>query len=210
MLGRWLLACAVAFTQADAAVAQSLFVTQGERAAEGSIGWSVGPFSHGIELAGSMSLDGRWDVGFGLNRYSLELGGPDDGTLTEWTTFARYFVFKESDDGAPVSLAAHAQLFRDDFDNDDDGWWALGGGQLFKTLTLAEGVALHPYVGFSLTAERFTIGGQVDRSVYLTRQFGVHGQLALGPDTWVRISVEEQSFRRETFRAIRAFYTRRF
>src|SRR5918995_2511171 len=94
------------------AASQSLFILQGERAAEGSVGWSVGPFSSGVETHGGVSLDGRWDVGFGFNRYSVDLGGEDDSVFTEWTPFARYFLFKEDDDATPVSIAAHAQLFK--------------------------------------------------------------------------------------------------
>src|SRR5688500_20166974 len=94
---------------AGTASSQSLFILQGERAAEGSVGWSVGPFSNGIETHGAVSLDGRWDVGFGFNRYGVDFGGEDDSVFTEWTPFVRYFVFKEDDDATPVSLAAHAQ-----------------------------------------------------------------------------------------------------
>jgi hypothetical protein len=191
--------------------AQSLFVLQGQRAGEGSIAWSVGPFSNGIEIHGGGSLDGRWDVGFGINRYDVDLGGADDSTLTEWTPFVRYFLFKEADDGTPVSLAARAQFVKDDFGGDDDGWYILAGGELYKKFTLTEDTALYPYVGFAFAGESYSFGGaDPDRAVYLTRQFGVHGQLTLGPDAWIRVTVEEQSFRRETYRAARVAYVRRF
>jgi len=196
---------------ANQAGAQSLFILQGERAAEGSIAWSVGPFSNGIEFHGGGSLDGRWDVGFGVNRYDVDLGGADDTTLTEWSPFVRYFLFKEADDGTPVTLAARAQYVKDDFGGDDEGWYVLAGGELYKKLALSDTIAVYPYVGFSLAGESFALGGaDPDRSIYLTRQFGVHGQLALGPDAWVRVTVEEQSFRRETYRAARVAYVRRF
>ena len=120
-------AAVLTLLMADAAFAQSLFILQGERAAEGSVAWSVGPFSNGVETHGGVSLDGRWDVGFGFNRYSVDFGGADDTTLTEWTPFVRYFLFKEDDDGTPVSLAAHGQFFEDDFDGDDEGWYRPGG-----------------------------------------------------------------------------------
>lgn len=191
--------------------AQSLFIQQGERAAEGSIGWSVGPFSNGVEMHGGMSLDGRWDVGFGFNRYAADFGGSDDTTLTEWTPFARYFLFKENDDSTPVTLAAHAALFLDDFEGGDDGWYLLGGGQLFKKLALGDTFALYPFVGFSLAAESYSFGGaDSERTLSLTRQFGVHGQIGLGTDAWLRITAEEHSFRRETYRAVRVAYVRRF
>jgi hypothetical protein len=192
------------------ASSQSLFILQGERAAEGSFGWSVGPFSSGVETHGGVSLDGRWDVGFGFNRYSVDLGGDDDSVFTEWTPFVRYFLFKEDDDATPVSFAAHAQFFQDNYDGEDSGWYVLGGGELFKKLTLVDGFALYPFVGFSLAGESFTLGGDTDRSVYLTRQFGVHGQIALGTDAWLRITAEEHSFRRETYRALRGAFVRRF
>src|SRR5688500_18695044 len=156
---------------AGTASAQSLFILQGERAAEGSVGWSVGPFSNGVETHGAASLDGRWDVGFGFNRYSADLGGADDTTFTEWTPFVRYFAFKEADDATPVSLAAHAQFVQSNFEGDDEGWYLLAGGQLFKQLTLSPVLALYPFAGFSLAGESFSSGGDdADAAVYLTRQ----------------------------------------
>jgi hypothetical protein len=191
--------------------AQSLFVLQGERAAEGSVAWSVGPFSQGGEVHGAGSLDGRWDVGFGVNRYRVELGGPDDTTLTEWTPFVRYFLYKESDDGTPVSLAARAQFFNDNYDGSDEGWYILAGAELYKRFELGTGLALFPYVGFSVAGESYSFGGaEAERAMYLTRQFGVHGLFDLNPNAWIRVTVEEHSFRRETYRAVRAAYVRRF
>jgi hypothetical protein len=208
---RTLLLTAVLTLTANLAGAQSLFILQGERAAEGSIAWSVGPFSNGLEVHGGGSLDGRWDVGFGYNRYDVDLGGADDSTLTEWTPFVRYFLFKEADDSTPVSLAVRAQFFKDDFGGDDDGWYLLGGGELYKKLTLTDDIALYPFVGFSLAAESYSFDdADPDRALYLTRQFGVHGQFAVGPQAWIRATVEEHSFRRETYRAVRFAYVRRF
>ncbi len=206
-----LLLVGIVVTAANHADGQSLLIQSGERAAEGSIGWSVGPFSQGIEVFGGASLDGRWDVGFGLNRYSVDLGGPDDATLTEWTPWVRYFLFKEADDGSPISLAAHAQFFNGDYEGDDDGWYVLGGAQLYKKLELGDALALYPYVGFSLAGESVRFGeGDAERALYLTRQFGVHTQIALGADAWIRVTTEEHSFRHETYRAVRAAYVRRF
>jgi hypothetical protein len=196
---------------APPARAQSLFILQGERAAEGAAGWSVGPFSQGGELHAGGSLDGRWDVGLGINRYRVDLGGPDDTTLTEWTPFARYFLFKEADDGTPVSLAARAQFVNSNYGGNDEGWYILAGAELYKRFALTEGLALHPYIGFSLAGESYSFGGaDPERALYLTRQFGVHGEIALNEDAWLRVTVEEQSFRRETYRAARAAYVRRF
>jgi hypothetical protein len=193
------------------AAGQSVYIAQGERAAEGSVGWSVGPFSNGVETLGAVSLDGRWDVGFGFNRYSADLGGQDDSVFTEWSPFVRYFLFKEDDDGTPVSFAAHAALFQDNFEGDDEGWYVLAGGQLYKKLTLADTLSLYPFVGFALAGESYTFGGgAAERALYLTRQFGVHGQISLGTDSWLRVTAEEHDFRRETYRALRVAYVVRF
>jgi hypothetical protein len=190
---------------------QSLWILQGEQAAEGSVGWSVGPFSNGVETHGGVSLDGRWDIGFGFNRYAADFGGDADSVFTEWSPFVRYFLFKEDDDATPVSFAAHAAFFQDNFDNDDEAWYALAGGQLYKKLALTDSFALHPYVGFYLAGESYTFGGgDAERAVYITRQFGVHGAIRLGTEAWVRITAEEHSFRRETYRAARVAFVRRF
>jgi hypothetical protein len=191
--------------------AQSLFVLDGEHAVEGAVAWSVGPFSDGVETHAAVSLHGRWDVGFGFNRYWADFGGGGDSILNEWSPFVRYFLFKEDDDATPVSLAAHAAYFLDDFGGDGEGWYALAGLQLYKKLTLSDGFSLFPYLGFSLAGESYSFGqADSDDSIYLTRQFGVHGQMSLSPDAWLRITVEEHSFRRETFRALRVAYVHRF
>jgi hypothetical protein len=195
---------------ADAA-AQSLVIRDGERAAELSTGWSVGPFSHGIESHGAVSLNGRWDLGVGFNWYSADLGGPANTRLTEWAPFVRYFLFKEDDAGAPVSVAGHVQYFRDDFQGAGDGWYAIAGAHLYKRLRLSERLALYPSVGFSVAGESFSLGGRnAERALYLTRQLGVHGLLGIGDQTWLRIVAEEQGFRRETYRALRVGLVRRF
>jgi hypothetical protein len=190
---------------------QSLFIFQGEHAAEGSVAWSVGPFSNGVETHAAVSLGGRWDVGFGFNRYLADFGGDADSVFTEWSPFVRYFLFKEDDDATPVSFAAHAAFFQDNFDNDDEAWYVLAGGQLYKKLTLSDTLSLYPYAGFAVAGESYTFGGgEAERSVYITRQFGVHGQISLGADAWLRITAEEQSFRRETYRAARVAFVGRF
>ena len=212
---RWALLGIFTFTFAALATVpiagQSLFVMQGERAGEGSVGWSVGPFSDGVETHAAVSLDGRWDIGFGFNRYSADFGGDDDTILSEWSPFVRYFLFKEDDDATPVSFAAHAAFFQDNFGGDDEGWYVLAGGQLYKKFTLTDTLALYPFAGFSLAGESYTFGGgEAERAVYLTRQFGVHGQIPMGTDAWLRVTAEEHSFRRETYRAVRMAYVRRF
>lgn len=193
------------------ASAQSLFLLDGERAVEGSAGWSVGPFSNGLETQVGGSLDGRWDVGFAFNRYAADFGGDDDTTFTEWGPSLRYLLLKEIDDSMPVSFAAHAAFFRDNYESDIESWYALLGGQLVKRFDVTNAVTFYPYVGFSLAGESYAhSGAEAERSVYLTRQFGVHTVFALGTDTWIRLTVEEHGFRRETYRAARVGVVRRF
>ena len=192
-------------------IGQSLFIVQGERAVEGSVGWSVGPFSNGVETQAAISPDGRWDIGFGFNRYAADFGGPGDSIVTEWSPSVRYFLFKEDDDATPVSFSSHAAFFQDNFDGDDEGWYVLAGGQLYKRFTLSDTLTLYPFVGFSLVGESSSFGGgDPERAVYLTRQFGVHGQIPVGTAAWLRVTAEEHGFRRETYRAIRLAYVRRF
>ena len=178
---------AVLLTAATPASSQSLFILEGERAAEGSIAWSVGPFSDGLETHGGVSLGGRWDVGLGFNRYEVDFGGADDTTLTEWTPFVRYFLFKEDDNGPPVSLSVNAQYFVDSYESDDDGWYVLLGSQLYKRLRLSDGFSVYAYIGFSFAAESFTAGdAAADRAVYLTRQLGMHAMVRMTDSAWFR------------------------
>lgn len=207
-----LVALAALACMPSSVVAQSLFIMDGERAVEGSVGWSVGPFSNGIEVQVAGSIAGRWDVGFGFNRYAADFGGDDDTTFSEWSPSLRYFVVKEVDDGMPVSVAAHAALFQSNYEGGTEGWYALLGGQLFKRFDFTNAVAMYPFAGFSLATESFTpvTGAASEQSVYLTRQFGVNTVVALGTDMWVRVTVEEHAFRRETYRALRVALVRRF
>jgi hypothetical protein len=195
---------------ASTATAQSLYVADGERAAEGSAAWSVGPSSNGLEVHGAASLNGRWDVGFGVNSYNVDVPGGDQ-TFSEWTPFVRYFLFKEDDDSVPVSLSVGGQYFRDNYEGDDEGWYALFGATVAKRLTLSDGFSLYPYLGFSLATESYTFGdADPARSTYLTRQLGVHGLLTLTDGLWLRVTAEEHAFRRETYRAVRVAVVSRF
>jgi hypothetical protein len=201
--------CVVAF--AAECTAQSLYIAQGERAVEGSVGWSVGPFSNGVETHAAASVNGRWDVAFGVNWYTADFGGPDDTTFIEWSQSVRYFFYKESDDGVPISVAGQAAFFQDHYDGGDKAWYALLGGQLFKRFRLSDEFALYPYVGFSLAGESYSFGGDdAEYSVYLTRQLGVHATIAVGTSAWLRVTAEEHAFRRETYRGARVAYVRRF
>lgn len=209
MIRAVVLACLV-FGAASGAAAQSLFIADGERAAEGSVAWSVGPSSNGIETHGGVSLDGRWDVGFGLNRYTFDVPGGDQ-SFRELTPFVRYFWFKEVDDGVPVSLSLNGQYFRDDYEGDDSGWYALFGATVYKRLALADTFALYPYLGFSLATESYTFAdADPERATYLTRQLGVHGWLTVSDNLWLRLTLEEHAFRRDTYRAARVAVVKRF
>jgi hypothetical protein len=191
--------------------AQSLLIDRGQRAVEGSVAWSVGPFSNGIETHVAASVTGRLDVSFGFNWYAADLGGGDDTALFEWTPAVRYFFFKEADDGTPLSVAVHGAYFRDEYEGETEAWYALLGGQLFKRFGLSDGFALYPYVGFSLAGDSYAVsGGAAEYAIYLTRQLGVHAAIALGGRSWLRVTAEEHAFRRETYRAARVAYVRRF
>jgi hypothetical protein len=206
-----LMVTVIALAGASATSAQSLFIADGERAAEGSIAWSVGPSSDGLEVHGAASLNGRWDVGVGVNRYSFDVPGGPDQTFTEWAPFARYFLFKEDDDGVPVSLSVHGQYFRDNYEGEDSGWYALFGSTVAKRLTLGDAFSLYPYLGFSVGTESYTFGdADPARETYLTRQLGVHGLVTLRDGLWLRLTAEEHAFRRETYRAVRVAVIGRF
>lgn len=197
--------------EAAAASAQSLHVTQGERAAEASLAWSVGPFSQGGEAHAGVSLDGRIDLGFGVNRYWLDVGGVSGDGLTELAPFARYYFFKESDDQSPVTIAGRATFALDLYDGAADGWYALLGADVSKSWTFDEDFTLIPYINFSVAAESYGVdGAPADRSFYLTRQFGVHALVTISEGLWFRVTAEEQSFRRESYRALRLALIRRF
>lgn len=206
-------ATVAAAMMADAswASAQSLFIAAGERAVEGSAAWSAGPSSDGLEVHGAVSLDGRWDVGIGVNRYSFEVPGSPDQTFSEWSPFVRYFLLKEADDAVPVSLSVHGQYFRDNYEGSDEGWYALFGATVTKRLSMGESFALYPFIGFSLGTESYTFGdADPARDTYLTRQLGVHGLATLADGLWLRVTLDEQAFRRETYRAVRVAVVGRF
>jgi hypothetical protein len=156
-----------------------------------------------------LALDGRWDVGFGVNRYWVDLGAGDTG-LTELTPFARYYFVKERDDASPVTLAGRAQFVADLYGGSADGWYVLVGADLSKQFEVLEDFAVIPYVNFSVAGESYGVEGAIERSMSLTRQLGVHGVITIRDGFWFRVTAEEQSFRRESFRALRLALVRRF
>jgi hypothetical protein len=195
------------------AAAQSLYLEPAQRALEATVGWSVGPSSDGIETTVSVGFDGRVDAGIGFNRYELDFGDGTGLTFREYAPFVRYFAVKEGRDGAPVSLALHGQYFTDDYTDEDTGWYVMTGATLYKRLGLSKTVTLYPFVGFSFVGESYSYdGGPDERAVYLARNLGMHAAVPLGASgaTLLRFTVEEQAFRRETYRAARIGIVRRF
>jgi hypothetical protein len=193
--------------------AQSLYLEPAQRASEATVGWSVGPSSDGVETTASFAFDGRIDVGIAFNSYDLDFGDGTGATFREYAPFVRYFAVKEGRDGAPVSLALHGQYFADDFDDEDTGWYVMTGATIYKRLGLSKRLTLYPFVGFSFVGESYSYdGGPDERAVYLARNLGMHAAVALGSrgTTLLRFTVEEQSFRRETYRAARIGIVQRF
>jgi hypothetical protein len=198
---------------ARGASAQSLYLEPAQRALEATIGWSVGPSSDGVETSVAVAFDGRIDLGIAFNRYDLDFGDGTGATFREYAPFVRYFAVKEGHDGAPVSLALHGQYFRDDFTDEDTGWYVMTGATIYKRLGLSKKLTLYPFVGFSFVGESYSYdGGPDERAVYLARNLGMHAALPLDARgaTLLRFTVEEQSFRRETYRAARIGIVRRF
>lgn len=191
-----------AFAAAPAA-AQSLYLAPGERAVEVSGGWSVGPSVDGFESHVGVSLNGRWDVGLSFHVYE---------DFNEYAPFARFFVLKETEGGPPVSLDVKAQLFLDDFPSaEDKGKFVQIGTTVYKSLKLTDGFALQPFVGFAFVGESYAFGGEdAETAQYLTRDIGLHFTTATDRPWIVRATLLEQSFRRETYRAVRAAFIRRF
>lgn len=201
---------------ASDAAAQSLYLepTQpAQRALEANVGWSVGPSSDGVETTLSFAFDGRVDAGIAFNRYDIDFGDGTGITFREYAPFVRYFAVKEGRDGAPVSLALHGQYFTDDYQDEDTGWYVMTGATIYKRLGLGKALTLYPYLGFSFVGESYSYdGGPDERAAYLARNLGMHAAVPLGASgaTLLRFTVEEQAFRRETYRAARIGIVRRF
>lgn len=196
-------------TGAAPASAQSLYLKKGEKAVEGSIGWSVGPSSNGAEGVISASLDGRVDVGVSLARYTYTFDDGSKSSFNEYAPFVRFFPIKEQN-GAPVSLAVSGQVFVDSYGTDDSGHYAQIGTAIYKQLKLSDSLSIQPYLGFGFVAESYTFGGgPAATAQYLTRDIGLH--FTSPPERpWVfRFTLAEQSFRRETYRGARVAVIRR-
>jgi len=191
------------------AAAQSLYLDKGEKAVEGDAGWSTGPSSTGAEFLGSASLNGRIDVGLGIAHYTYTFSDGSTSSFTEYAPLVRYFAVKQQS-GAPISLSLNGQLFFDEYGSSDKGSYGKFGGTVYRDVKVNDGFSLQPYVGFSFVAESYTFGGgPAARARYLTRDLGVHFTTSPKRPWIVRLTVEEQAFRQETYRAARVSLIRR-
>jgi hypothetical protein len=208
---RTLSALAILVTVPLSAYGQSLYLSDGERAVEASVGWSVGPSSNGVETFVSAGFDGRLDVGVGISRYTYTFDDGFESTFKEYAPFARFFPVKQRDGGAPVSLAVSGQLFVDDYTSDEDsGKYVQVGTAIYRNLTLSDDCALQPFIGFGFVAESYSFGGApAEGAQYLTRDLGVHFTSAIDRPWVFRATLIEQSFRRETYRGARISIIRR-
>jgi hypothetical protein len=182
--------------------AQSLFIEKGERGVEAGVGWSVGPFSTGVETILGMSLDGRTDVGIWISRYTLDLGAFDT-SFTEYAPYVKFFAIQE-EDGAPIGLSLDAQLFIGNYDQGDSGRYLQLGPTIYKAFRLNDRISLHPFAGFKFVTESYRFGGgPTETAQYLTREFGLHFTTPINDRWFFRATADERSFRRETYRAAR-------
>jgi len=191
------------------AAAQSLYLDRGEKAVEGYAGWSTGPSSTGAEFLGSVALDGRFDVGVGIARYTYTFSDGSTSSFTEYAPLARYFPIKQQS-GAPISLSLNGQLFFDDYGTSDKGSYGKFGGTIYRDVTVNDGFSLQPYIGFSFVAESYTFGGGAAATAeYLTRDLGVHFTTSPKRPWILKLTLEEQAFRQETYHSARVSFVRR-
>lgn len=191
------------------AAAQSLYLDKGETAIGGYAGWSTGPSSTGAEFLGSVSFNGSVDVGLGVARYTYTFDDGSTSSFTEYAPLVRYFAVKQTA-GAPVSLSINGQLFFDDYGTSDKGRYGKFGGTVYRDVKITEGFSLQPYLGFSFVAESYTFGdGPAETAQYLTRDLGVHFTTGTKRPWILRLTLEEQAFRQETYRAARLAVIRR-
>ena len=204
---RTLSAFLVTVLAAIPASAQSLHLPAGTSGIEGSVGWSVGPSSNGVESHVGVSLEGRVDVGLGFNHYTFAFGDGSDSDFNEYAPFVRWFPIKESD-GHPVSLSVNGQVFVDDYNSNDSGNFVQFGTTVYKNFDLGANFAIQPFFGFAFVAESYTFGDDNEKAQYLTRDLGLH--LTTNPTRpWiVRFTLIDQSFRRETYRGARVAVVR--
>ena len=188
--------------------AQSLYLDKGEKAVEGYAGWSTGPSSTGAEFLGSVGF-GRVDVGVGIARYTYTFDDGSKSSFTEYSPLVRFFAVKQTA-GAPISLSINGQLFFDDYGTSDKGSYAKLGTTVFRDVKVTDGFSLQPYIGFAFVAESYTFGDSpAETAQYLTRDLGVHFTTAPARPWVLKLTLEDQAFRRETYRAARIAVIRR-
>jgi hypothetical protein len=192
-------------TVAQPVFAQGLYLQEDERAIEAGAAWSVGASSNGTEFLVSVSPASRVDAGLMIARYTYTFEDGSKSTFKEYAPFVRLFPVKETQDGAPVSLAVSGQLFLDDYAVEgDSGRYVQIGTTVYKNFQLSSRFALQPFVGFAFVAESYAFGGgDPDRAQYLTRDIGLHFTTATDRPWFLRMTLAEQSFRRETYRGAR-------
>jgi len=196
---------------ATPATAQSLHLPAGSNGVVVSAGWSVGPSSNGVETFAGASIGGTVDVGIQISRYTLKFGDGFESTFEDYAPLVSWFPVKEQS-GAPISLSVNGQLFIDHYDADEDsGKYVQIGTTVYKTFELKNRWTVIPFGGFALVAESYAFGGgPAENAQYLTRDFGLHFTSPADRDWMIRLSLLDQSFRRETYRAARAAVIRRF
>ena len=188
--------------------AQSLYLDKGEKAIEGYAGWSTGPSSTGAEFLGSVGF-GRVDVGLGVAHYTYTFDDGSKSSFTEYAPLVRYFAVKQQS-GAPISLSFNGQLFFDDYGTSDKGSYGKFGTTVYRDVKVTDRFSLQPFIGFSFVAESYTFGdGPVATAQYLTRDLGVHFTTAPTRPWVLKLTLEEQAFRQETYRAARIAVIRR-
>jgi hypothetical protein len=191
------------------AAAQSLYLDKGEKAVEGYAGWSTGPSSTGAEFLGSVALDGRFDLGVGIARYTYTFSDGSTSSFTEYAPLLRYFAVKQQS-GAPISLSFNGQLFFDDYGTSDKGSYGKFGGTVYRDVKVNDGFSLQPYIGFSFVAESYTFGGgPAATAQYLTRDLGVHFTTSPKRPWILKLTLEEQAFRQETYHSARVSFIHR-
>jgi hypothetical protein len=191
------------------AAAQSLYLDKGETAVEGDAGWSTGPSSTGAEFLGSVGLHGKADVGLGIAHYTYTFSDGSTSSFTEYAPLVRYFAVKQQS-GAPISLSLNGQAFFDDYGTSDKGKYVKLGGTVYRDVKVTDGFSLQPYIGFAFVAESYTFGdGPAETAQYLTRDLGVHFTTAPKHPWVIKLTLEEQAFRQETYRAARLSVIRR-
>jgi hypothetical protein len=204
----WSVVLMVLVCAAAPAAAQSLYLDKGEKAVEGDAGWSTGPSSTGAEFLGSVGF-GRVDVGVSIAHYTFTFDDGSTSSFTEYAPLVRYFAVKQTA-GAPISLSINGQLFFDDYGTSDKGSYGKFGTTVYRDVKVTDGFSLQPYLGFAFVAESYTFGdGPAATAQYLTRDLGVHLTTGTKRPWILRLTLEEQAFRRETYRAARVSVIRR-